>query len=232
MHNYKYHSFSSSVALLIFVLTGLNPLLAYSRDSVMRLDNNQFADPAAAFEEFSLVDEAEMSTMRGGLQLGSLNIEFGVNLRTLINGVVQLESVYRLTDAGFTQQVISTENLMGPAAAGNDTLSAPTGRRTLSLGDGIGQSITDVSTGNLDLAGLSDATGVIVTDAQGKTTIALHQVTRQRIIGVLVTDASNQNIEFDLDVDVTISNYSQIRSQVLDARRTGILSRAVDRNLR
>ena len=100
-----------------------------------------------------------------------------------------------------------------------------------SPGDGIGQSVTDAITGNLNLAGLSEASGVVVTDDQGKTTIALHQVTRDRILGVLVTDASNKNIEFNLDVDVTISNYSQVRDQIQDARLTGILTRAVGRNL-
>lgn len=231
MHTRKYRNLSSAVALLIFMLAGLYSVSAYSRDSVMLLDNNQFADPEAAFEEFSLVDEAEMGTMRGGLLVGSLNIDFGVNLRTLINGVVQLETAYRLTDTGFTQQVTQADNLLTPASSTTpDTLSAPSGRRTLSLGNGIGQSVTDAATGNLALTGLSDASGVVITDAQGKTTVALHQVTRDRILGVLVSDASNQNVEFDLDVNVTISNYSQIRQQVLDARTTGILSRAIDQN--
>ena len=222
-------SFPCTTAVLIFMLASLTALSAYGRDSVMRLENNQFADPQAAFEEFSLVDEEEMGTMRGGLQVGSLNIEFGVNLRTLINGVVQLESVYRLTSTGFTQQVVPDN--VSPAVAANDSFSAPTGRRIFSPGDGLGQSVTDAITGNLNLAGLSEATGVVVTDDQGKTTIALHQVTRDRILGVLVTDASNQNVEFNLDVDVTISNYSQVRDQIQDARLTGILSRAVGRNL-
>ena len=198
----------------------------------MRLKNNQFADPVAAFGEFSLVDEQEMATMRGGLRIGGLNIEFGVNLRTIINGITQLETAYRLTDAGFALQT-ANENIITPATTASDTLSAPPGRRnTLALGDGIGQSVTDISTGNLNLSGVSDATGVIFTDAQGKTTVALHQVTRERILSVLASDASNQNIEFDLNVDITISNYSQIRDQILDARRTGILSRALDGNLR
>lgn len=233
MHTRKYRNLSSAVALLIFMLAGLYSGSSYSDDSVMRLENNQFANPEAAFEEFSLVDEEELGTMRGGLLVGSLNIEFGVNLRTLINGVVQLETAYRLTDTGFTQQAVVATSQITPAASTDDTLNAPTGiRNTLTLGDGIGQSVTDAATGNLTLTGLSDASGVIITDAQGKTTVALHQVTRDRVLGVLVSDASNQNVEFDLDVDVTINNYSQIRSQVLDARTTGILSRAVDQNLR
>src|SRR3546814_11206216 len=67
------------------------------------------------------------------------------------------------------------------------------------------------------LAGLAGQRGVVVEDPTGITT-ALHSVTREQILGVVLTSASNPQIRPASNVALTVSNFGRLQ----DTARRGL----------
>lgn len=73
----------------------------------------------------------------------------------------------------------------------------------------------------VDLSGLRDAVGVSVNDYKGYTA-ALHQVTRERITGLIINTASGRDLRQELEVRVDVANFRQFQQS---ARQNLINSR-------
>lgn len=75
-------------------------------------------EPNDPFAAFPLIRHEQMAQLRGGFNVGGLELEFGANVRTLIDNVVRLETIVQLTKAG----LISSNRDLAQAAA--DTRNA------------------------------------------------------------------------------------------------------------
>lgn len=144
-------------------------------------------------------------------------MEFGANARTFIDGVLALETAITFTDAG---SVIQQGTSVNPSSglAGSSVI----------VGDGTGVALRDVLPSNVDLSALANANGVVLNDSQGSTT-ALHQVTRDQIISVLVNTAHNRRIRQELDVIVNVPNFKQFQQAVGNALLNSRIADAINR---
>ncbi|HET8700951.1 MAG TPA: hypothetical protein VFL97_04720 [Nitrococcus sp.] len=71
------------------------------------------------FAPFPVIGQNEMARLRGGFSLAGLDLEFGANVRTLIDNVVRLETIIHFTNAGI---VTSQANLPQTAAGTLNTV--------------------------------------------------------------------------------------------------------------
>jgi hypothetical protein len=163
------------------------------------------ADPFAAVPVYR---HGDLSDMRGRFVAGGYVMELGANVRTFLDDIPVLETVFSLEDGGFVSH--STV----PAAV---SASPPAGFR-LVTGDAPGARIVDLAPPGLDLSGFADADGVAVTDDSGFAAL-LHRVAADQIQNVVVTTASEQRLRQELEVNLTIRNFTAIRR----ATRAGLL---------
>lgn len=63
-------------------------------------DQKTTAGSTHLFAPFPVISQDEMARLRGGFDVAGLNLEFGANVRTLIDNVVRLETVVQFTPAG------------------------------------------------------------------------------------------------------------------------------------
>ena len=215
------------VAALLLAAAGLPAATGNSESSPTRLEGDLYADPAAALEHFSPLEESEMAVMRGGLRVGGINIKFGVNLYTAVNGEVIQDSNFILTSTGL-EEVLPTNTV---ASAGTTSETIQVGELFApvhTVGGESGNSIGDITSTRegIDLSGLGDAEGVVINNDDGFTAV-LHQITQDRIVSFLVTDANNQDIDRRVDVNITIENFTEYQGSVRDALLGGSISRDV-----
>ncbi|MGB5339993.1 MAG: hypothetical protein WBO06_12960 [Gammaproteobacteria bacterium] len=212
------------LAVLLLAAAGLPAATGNSESSPTRLEGDQYADPLAALKHFSALEDDEMATMRGGLRVAGVDIKFGVNLYTTVNGQVVLDSSYILTANGLEDTLPNTVASLDTAT---QTVSADMARENpVRVGGESGAALSDITPQDFDLSGLGDAEGVVINNDDGFTAV-LHQITQDRIVSFLVTDSSNQNIENRVDVNITIENFTQYQGSVRDALLGGGISRAV-----
>jgi len=163
------------------------------------------AAPASGGEPFpaETLPAAELERLRGGFSLRGLEFELGANVRTFFNDRPVLETVVTWNEAGMQS-------------------------RTTPLTTGLGTSdwaAAAASLPELDLRGLAGAQGVAF-DGPGGPTAALHQVTPERIVGVLVSRAHGQALRQEIDVDVTVHNFSRFQ----EAARAALLTQGLGRS--
>lgn len=143
-----------------------------------------------------------LAELRGGFRMAGMELNFGARLTTAINDRVRYITQVAFDNAG--ARVLS--RTLEQSGAG--------GIEVTPVGPDLGSSginAADIS-GALDLAGLSDFSGVLVGDAQGGMTAALHNITRNAIVSSLSTTASGQTISNDVDVSVQVMNIGEMRS--------------------
>lgn len=205
-----------------FVLAGVlaavvtMPAMARAADPSSAMSN-----PFESSDEFGnlpVISRSELAEMRGGLTLGGLKMEFGANVRTFIDGVLALETGVRFTDSGAAIQ-------QGTSGGSSSGLA---GSSSVIVGGGAGAALRDVLPSNVDLSALAGASGVVINDSQGSTT-ALHQVTRDQIVSVLVNTAHNRRIRQELDVIVNVPNFKQFQQAVGNALLNSRIADAINR---
>lgn len=207
--------FRSAKAIALAIMasaaaTGQSGSLAADAD-IGSATASAYADP---FHSIPTASPEHLATLRGGFRVGGLDMEFAANVRTLVNGTLVLESTTSLTPGGS----LATQSNMPTVGVNPQTLSFVSGQ-------GSGQSTPLPAS----LSGLAGHTGVVVEDPTGLTT-ALHSVTREQILGVILTTASDQQIRQEINVEVTVSNFGQfqesVRSALFSGRLLGSLSHA------
>jgi len=172
-----------------------------------------FVRPADPFGDVPILAKADLVGMRGGfINAAGLMIEFGANVRTFIDGIPVLEAVITFTDVGFVTQQTIPHAASGPAMPG----------LSLVVGDGSGTPLAQVTPPGLDLSALAEASGVVLNGDDGFTA-ALHNIVSDQILNVIVTTGSERAIEQQIDVIVTIENFSQFRQDAA----IGLLNRSL-----
>ena len=143
-----------------------------------------------------LPDEG-MAELRGGFRLAGMDLNFGAKLTTAINERVRYITQVAFDNAG--ARVLSS-TLEQSGAESVTQVGGPGGVDAASIG------------GKIDLTGLSDFSGVLMSDGQGGMTAALHNITRDAIVSSLSTTASGQSISNEIDVSVQVMNIGEMRS--------------------
>ena len=185
------------------------------------------AVPAASRDEFetlAVIGKDELDKLRGGFEIGGLQLDIGATIRTFIDGVQVLQSVVTLPGpagtvpaAGGQQSGVSTQ--ASAQLPGLQIVDAGAGGLA-ALGDQIPDQV--------DLGALNDASGVIVNDSKGFTA-ALHRIDRSQIISALVNTASGRSLRQQIDVTVDIANFRQYQRMVHSALAARSLSSATSR---
>ncbi|MCK2185026.1 hypothetical protein [Halomonas getboli] len=163
-----------------------------------------------------MLSEGGMSELRGGFRMAGMELNFGAKLTSDINDRVRYITQVAFDNAG--ARVLS-RTLEQSATTGIDvTPVSPNPGSASAAGNAVesavkgGINAADIA-GALNLDGLSDFSGVLVSDpAGGGMTAALHNITRNAIISSLSTTASGQSISNKIDVSVNVLNFREIRA--------------------
>lgn len=191
-----------------------------------------------------ILSHDELAARRGGFEYAGLKFEFGANIRSFIDNRLVLESMITITSDGVThQQTTPLPNSMSVEEPGTPSSPAPVTTPTVvqdappaastvvpsQIHDAGNPVTTPVESqaraaqtpANVDLGGLANAFGVSVNDRKGYTA-ALHEATRERIVGYVINTASRRDIRQELEVKVDVANFRQFQQS---ARQTLLNSR-------
>lgn len=166
------------------------------------------ADDDNPFEELAAVSSDDLQDMRGGLQVGGLNLDIGANLRTYVDGRPALESVIRYTDVG-------TQIEHRPGSAGGASIPL-----VLNSAGNVTLGLRGVNPARFNGTG-----GVQINDARGNI-VAMHDASSGRITSVIINQSNGRDIRQELAIDVTVHNFAQfrdsLRGTVLNGRLNGM----------
>lgn len=154
---------------------------------------------AADFATFDPIAEAELEELRGGFQLAGLDMSFGATLQTLVDNV-RMDTVFVIDMTG-TEVVSQTIS----------QLDAIEGQVVSQLGRGSGNTIMELTPNGINLVGMKDFSGMVVNDSKGFTSV-FHSVTRNAILGSVVSDASERDIQQRLDIGVQLNNLPALQA--------------------
>jgi len=194
------------------------------------------------FHELPTLAADELQALRGGFEFAGLKFDFAAQLRTFVDGRLALETLITYTDSGMVSQqqpalapgtATQPAAATPPAGAGQPGTPPPTASVTTPgvaesvqlLGPEQDQTPAQLNLPGIDLAGLKDATGILINDRKGAI-LALHEATRERITSTVVNRADGRDIRQQLDISVTVGNYQQfrdsLRSSILNGRLTAV----------
>ncbi len=154
-------------------------------------------------DDIEVMAEAEMQHLRGGINVGGVNINFGAIITTAVNGAPVLTTQLTWTDAG---------------AIVSQTMA------------GVGQTIADLTPDErtaLGIDGLDGAGGIVIEDERGVTAL-VHNVTNGALQNIIVNTATGRDVTQDIDVTLTLPGFEFIQGN-LALERLGI---QVDGDLR
>ncbi|MGL6215192.1 hypothetical protein [Billgrantia desiderata] len=154
---------------------------------------------AADFSHLPPLDEAELEELRGGFQLAGLDMSFGATLQTLVDNV-RMDTVFVIHPTG-VEMVSQSVSQQG----------AIEGQVVSRVGQGSGNTIMELTPNGISLVGMQDLSGLVVNDTKGFTSV-FHSVTKNAILGSVVSDASERDIQQRLDIGVQINNLPALRA--------------------
>jgi len=152
----------------------------------------------------------DMEELRGGFAIAGLDMELGANVRTYFNGVQVLETLVNIQPGSVTTTTNQLADMPG---------------LTVVVGDDF-EILAGLVMGEADLAGLRGAGGAVLKDESG-VTAALSRITPDQFLGVVVNTASGRDVRFEMNLDVTIRNFSDFQQQVRNVLFTDRLANAV-----
>ncbi|MDN3523260.1 hypothetical protein [Halomonas ramblicola] len=153
--------------------------------------------PDDVYHRGVVMDESEMAQLRGGFNIAGMELDFGAELRSLIDDKVQLVTRLNFTRTGEPRVLSQTfEDLTGSA---------------IRVGPDSGIRVTEVTPDNVNLSGLENFSGITLQDEQGFTA-ALHNISRNAILSGVISNASGKNIQQAIDVSVHLSNVGELRA--------------------
>jgi hypothetical protein len=146
------------------------------------------ASEAAWGDDVEVMDDAEMDDLRGGFDVGGIEIGFGAVVTSTLNGAPVMTTQLTVTDTGSV--VEQTMSDIG------ESLSSLTPEQLAALG----------------LAALAGLDGVVVNGETGAT-VFVHNVGNGTLQNILVNTASGQDIRQDIDVTLTLPGFESIQQQ-------------------
>lgn len=148
---------------------------------------------ADGLDGLKTLSDAELSEQRGGFRFGGMDISFGADIRTYIDGELALQTLINWTNEGASTSTF-VSGVLTPASADQ-------------LRNGV------LSTGSITMR-VGDNTVYLANGGQ----TALLQRTDNGIQNILVNTASHITLTQDVTATLTLDGYDSFRSQV-DAQR-------------
>lgn len=143
------------------------------------------------------VSDVELADQRGGFAFRGMEVTFGANLRTYVDGALVLESVFTLTNAGLVQNVLQSAGLAG-----------------------LETSAEALAAAGLRVDSLAGAVGGVAVFGQNGATAALHRLSASGFQNIVLNTADFRNITQTLDLMIKLNGYEALRP-VLMAERFG-----------
>ena len=137
--------------------------------------------------DIEVMDDAEMDDLRGGFNVGGIEIGFGAVVTSTLNGVPVMTTQLTVTDAGSI-----VEQTMQNAG---QTLGSLTSEQLAALG----------------LAAFEGMSGIVI-NGEGGITAFVHNITDGTLQNILVNTASGQDIEQDVDITLTLPGFEAIQN--------------------
>ncbi|EPC00714.1 hypothetical protein L861_13050 [Litchfieldella anticariensis FP35 = DSM 16096] len=155
--------------------------------------------PAGEYDAFAdanavVIETETLAGLRGGFSVSGLDLDFGATLRTVVDDILY-QTVMNLSESG--AKVVS------------QSLVDPTGQAVI-VNPQAGQSIVDLAPITINVPGLKQFSGIVLNDQNGFTSV-LHNVTRNAIVGSVISDASNREIAHELNIDIQVNNIDALR---------------------
>lgn len=218
---YRLFALGSGLALAGFLVALALPAPSVQADAAGRasLKAANFGTGKTAKDDFyglETADLAELSDLRGGFNVGGLEMAIGANIRTFVDGALVLESVARVSPSGLVSEMVSS------------TASPPGGGVTFNFGRDTDVSLQDVAPANVDLGGLAGDSGVAINDSNGFSA-ALHRITQNQILGIIVNTADGRSLRQELNVEVTVQNFGSFQQSIRSAIRNSRLINGISR---
>lgn len=218
---YRLFALGSGLALAGFLAALALPAPSVQADAAGRasLKAVNFGTGETTKDDFyglETVDLAELSDLRGGFNVGGLELAIGANIRTFVDGALVLESVARVSPSGLVSETVSS------------TASPPGGGVSFNFGRETDVSLQDVAPANVDLGGLAGDSGVAINDSNGFSA-ALHRITQDQILGVIVNTADGRSLRQELNVEVTVQNFGSFQQSIRNAVRNSRLINGISR---
>jgi hypothetical protein len=148
------------------------------------------AAPAYATDEWGaeieVMDDADLSDLRGGFAVDGMEIGFGALVTSYVNGAPVLSTQLTWTDMGAVIQ----ETLSGAGQSLREL--TPEARDALGVGD------------------LDDANGVVINDQAGVTAL-IHNITDGALQNIIINSASDRDLRQEIDVTLTLPGFDAIQ---------------------
>jgi hypothetical protein len=144
-------------------------------------------------DDIEVMDDAEMDDLRGGFNVGGIEIGFGAVVTSTLNGVPVMTTQLTVTDAGsIVEQTMNT----------------------------AGQTLGSLTTEQLAALGLAAFAGMegIIINGEGGFTAFVHNITDGSVQNILVNTANGQDIEQDVDITLTLPGFEAIQNHFAMAR--------------
>lgn len=141
--------------------------------------------------DIEVMPEAQMRDLRGGFNVGpNLQINFGAQITTYVNGVPALTTNLTWTDMGqFVEQTV------GEIGQRIDALS-PEQRAELGVSE------------------MENAGGVVISDADGVTAL-VHNVTEGALQNIILNTATGRDLRQEVDVTLELPGFEAIQDSLI-----------------
>ncbi len=156
------------------------------------------------FAGLSAVSDHQLAHSRGGFMVAGVNVNFGAVVKTVVNGSVVLETQLTATNGG----VVAVQS--GPAMTSSTPIPGSPQLNVQVLGAakaGAGTLVPGQNAANVLTA------GVIIT-GPGGTSEAVSSFEPSSIVNAVTSNASNQAITQQVEINVTLSDFSALQSQI------------------
>ncbi|MDE2465210.1 MAG: hypothetical protein KGO02_16060 [Alphaproteobacteria bacterium] len=156
------------------------------------------------FAGLSTVSDHQLAGSRGGFMVEGVDVNFGAIVKTVVNGAVVLETQLTATNGGLVAVQSGPATTSSTPVPGSPQISVKVVDNTL-VAEGTlvpGQNAPGVYT-----------SGVVIT-SPGGSSAAVSTFDPSRIVNAVSSNDSNQNITQQMEINVTLSNYSALRSQI------------------
>ncbi len=164
------------------------------------------------FDGLPRIPAAEMAQLRGALEVGGLQMDLTARLRTYVDERLALATEMRIDRLAEGRQALQERLARIPGRAPASAPAADNGPAPGKAPGGRGSA--------------APALPVVTNEAVGQTTV--HHVLSQRgLVSTVSNTASGRTVHQQVDVDVTIHNFSDFARQVRDTLQARTIGRLV-----
>lgn len=189
------------------------------------------------FTGLAEVAPARMADLRGGLELGGLQVDLTARVRTYIDGRLAAAEEHRVNrinraDARVESRIHDMETRMATAGALADGAGAAAGEATESGGTasaaGTGAATRETPVERAVTARDGGVRSVAVsTDRRGTTAVRV-DLNQSQLVSTVANRANGRQVHHQMDVELRVRNFSEFASQVRSALFAARIGRAVN----